>query len=191
MQRREELVGPTLDAIRKLLTPWLGEPQWRITERSAKLVYSYQRINQLRGKLKIEINTTEHFQVLPLILEPFHVDSEWFQGTAQVATYELTELMATKLRALYQRRKGRDLFDLWYVFQKGLVEVKPMLEAFEQYYARERTPISRKLFQGNLELKKLNEDFKTDMHLLLPYGTQWDFEEAYQFVMGHIINKLP
>ena len=31
--------------------------------------------------------------------------------------------MGTKLRALYQRRKGRDLFDMWYVFSKGLVDI--------------------------------------------------------------------
>ncbi len=28
-------------------------------------------------------------------------------------TYELAELTGTRLRAVYQRRKGRDLFDLW------------------------------------------------------------------------------
>jgi len=30
-----------------------------------------------------------------------------------VLTFEPAELVATKLRALYQRRMGRDLFDLW------------------------------------------------------------------------------
>ena len=37
--------------------------------------------------------------------------SRWYSGTAAIATFEFDELLATKLRALYQRRKGRDLFD--------------------------------------------------------------------------------
>ena len=41
------------------------------------------------------------------------MDSDWFKGTGDIITYEMPELMATKLRALYQRRKGRDLFDIW------------------------------------------------------------------------------
>ena len=35
-------------------------------------------------------------------------------------TYEIDELIATKLRALYQRGKGRNLFDLWHVGNQNL-----------------------------------------------------------------------
>ena len=114
VQKNPEPIGKTIDAIRVLLKPWLGDPNWKITERSAKLIYKYNAIDQLTAKLKIEINITEHFQVLPLRVERFDVPSEWFKGTADIITYEIDELIATKLRALYQRRKGRDLFDLWY-----------------------------------------------------------------------------
>ena len=37
----------------------------------------------------------------------------WFSGHAKVLTFPLEELLGTKLRVLSQRRKGRDLFDLW------------------------------------------------------------------------------
>ena len=109
VQKNISPIGQTIDAIRTLLKPLLGEPKWKITERSAKLVYKYEAINKLPAKLKIEINTTEHFQVLPLKTEIFSINSEWFQGEANILTYEIDELMATKLKALYQRRKGRDL----------------------------------------------------------------------------------
>lgn len=42
----------------------------------------------------------------------FQIDSPWHSGAADVLTYEPEELLGTKLRALYQRKKGRDLFDL-------------------------------------------------------------------------------
>ncbi|PPE03034.1 nucleotidyl transferase AbiEii/AbiGii toxin family protein [Holospora curviuscula] len=70
------------------------------------MIYKYESINKVPTKLKIEINTTQNFQVLP-------VQSEWFNGFSDIITDEIDELMATKLSALYQRRKGRDLFDVW------------------------------------------------------------------------------
>ena len=119
VQTKAEPIGLTIEAIRASLNPWLGNPKWKLTERSAKVIYQYQTVNGLSGKLKVEINTTERLQVLPLRYEPFKIDSEWISGFCEITTYELPELMATKLRALYQRRKGRDLFDLWYVFREN------------------------------------------------------------------------
>ena len=101
MQKNADPIGQTINAIREVLKPWLGDPKWKITQRSAKLIYTYESINKSASKLKIEINTTEHFQVLPLKKIPFSMDSAWFKGTADIITYEMDELMATKLRALY------------------------------------------------------------------------------------------
>ena len=86
VQKRPEPIGKTIDAIRVLLKPWLGDPKWKITERSAKLIYKYESINKVPTKLKIEINTTEHFQVLPLRIEKFDVQSEWFNGSTDIMT---------------------------------------------------------------------------------------------------------
>jgi predicted nucleotidyltransferase component of viral defense system len=46
-------------------------------------------------------------------------------------TYELDELMATKLRALYQRRKDRDLFDLWFITQNNLVNIDRVFQSLK------------------------------------------------------------
>jgi predicted nucleotidyltransferase component of viral defense system len=73
VQKNAEPISRTIDAIREILKPWLGEPKWKITQRSAKLIYKYEAINKLPAKLKVEINTTEHFQVLPLRREEFNV----------------------------------------------------------------------------------------------------------------------
>lgn len=63
-------------------------------------------------RLKIGINTREHFAVLAYHRRSLVVANPWYTGDSEVTTYMLDELMGTKLRALYQRRKGRDLFDL-------------------------------------------------------------------------------
>ena len=66
-----------------------------------------------RMRIKIEINTYEISPARPHRTVPFAVDSPWWSGAADVLTFQPEELVATKLRALFQRRKGRDLFDLW------------------------------------------------------------------------------
>jgi predicted nucleotidyltransferase component of viral defense system len=191
VQKRPEPIGKTIDAIKVLLKPWLGVPKWKITERSAKLIYQYESVNKLPTKLKIEINTTEHFQVLPLRLKKFNVQSEWCSGSADVITYEIDELMATKLRALYQRRKGRDLFDIWYVAQQGLIDLNRVFEIFSKYCIHDDTNIRGDAFLKNLELKKKHPDFQSDMSALLPIELNWSFDEAYQFVLDEVISQLP
>lgn len=191
VQKNADPIGQTINAIREVLKPWLGDPKWKITQRSAKLIYKYESINKSASKLKIEINTTEHFQVLPLKRVPFSMDSDWFKGTADIITYEMDELMATKLRALYQRRKGRDLFDIWYVATNELINLNRVFDIFAKYCAYNDVQISREEFIKNLEQKKDNRDFHVDMSLLLPSKLHWNFEEAYQFVVDNVISRLP
>lgn len=201
VQTKAEPIGETIDAVRIALN-WLGEPNRLLTERSAKLVYKYTSVNGLSMKLKIEINTTEHFQVMDINNTAFGFDSEWFGGESIVAVNQLEELMATKIRALYQRRKGRDLFDLWMVFSKDLASIDETLKIFKKYCDHGGLKISKDLFLKNLELKRLNKDFQLDMNILLPhqfspYNTpfvsghnNWNFEGAFEYVRSEIIDRI-
>lgn len=201
VQTKAQPIGETIDAIRVALN-WLGEPNRLLTERSAKLVYKYTSVNGLPMKLKIEINTTEHFQVMDINNVAFGFESQWFSGESIVAVNQLEELMATKIRALYQRRKGRDLFDLWMVFSKDLANIDETLKIFKKYCDHGGLKISKDLFLKNLELKRLNKDFQLDMNILLPQGfpqtfpitfresTNWNFDEAFEYVTSEIINRI-
>jgi predicted nucleotidyltransferase component of viral defense system len=57
-------------------------------------------------RLKIEINCFEHFNELGFVKVPFSMENSWFSGNSELTTYVLEELLGTKLRALYQRKKG-------------------------------------------------------------------------------------
>jgi predicted nucleotidyltransferase component of viral defense system len=107
-------IGPALNALRAKLDPWLGKPQWKQSEGRVTLYYRFDSEDTppARLRLKVEINTREHFTVFGFAASPFAVSSRWFAGDCEITTYDLNELLGTKLRALYQRRKGRDLFDL-------------------------------------------------------------------------------
>ncbi|HJN38357.1 MAG TPA: nucleotidyl transferase AbiEii/AbiGii toxin family protein [Gammaproteobacteria bacterium] len=108
-------------------------------------------------------------------------------------TYQeiIDELMATKLRALYQRRKGRDLFDLWYVTKNELINLDRVFEVFKKYCANDDSHFTKDEFIKNLELKRGHQEFQSDMHALLPVGLKWNFDESYRFVLENVISKLP
>ena len=105
VQINSEPTGETLDQLRAAIDPWLGKPKWKVTERSVKIYYSYQSVDNEPVKLKIEINTTEHFHLLDLGYKKLSVNSEWFSGEADLLVYQFNEMMATKFKALYQRHK--------------------------------------------------------------------------------------
>ena len=128
-------IGDVLNGIRRRLDPWLGRPKRSSSEASVTLVYRFEsEVPPIRPlRLKIEINTREHFAVLDYYRHPLAVANPWFTGEASVMTYLLDELMGTKLRALYQRRKGRDLFDLWLCLSRGLLDPEQVVACFTAY----------------------------------------------------------
>ena len=84
-------------------------------------------------KLKVEINSRKHFTVLGFDRRQFSVESRWFSGGATILTYRLDELLGTKVRALYQRKKGRDLFDLWKAFVISDVDPTQIIVIFHEH----------------------------------------------------------
>ena len=102
VQLNPEPIGETLGAIHDLINPWMGQPKVKRSEGRATMVY--RALSELESKpisIKIEINTRDHDNLLPKLTVPFSVKNKWFNGDAQINTYQLEELMATKLRALY------------------------------------------------------------------------------------------
>lgn len=78
VQIKSEPIGDTIDEIRLALDSWLGEPKRKLTERSAKLVYQFKSQENRIMKLKIEINTTEHYHFEDLVEHEFSVNSGWY-----------------------------------------------------------------------------------------------------------------
>jgi len=191
VQHKSEPIGETLSVIRSVLDNWLGTPKRKLTERSAKLIYRYQSTANLPAKLKIEINTTEHYHIFDHIKKPFNVNSDWFNGKTIVTTYHLDELMGSKLRALYQRRKGRDLFDIWLMLHNDMIDVKRVIEVFLGHSQELNQVITRAMFEESLLEKSEQEDFRNEVVNLITPETKWSFEEAMHRVMNEIVPHLP
>jgi predicted nucleotidyltransferase component of viral defense system len=185
--------GPLIDAIRETLDPWLGKPSRARAEGGFALIYRFvSEIAPVRPlRLKIEINTREHFTLIGLQTLSLEVSSPWFNGMAPVQTYQLDELMGTKLRALYQRRKGRDLFDLWLCLSRKLIEPTRVIDCFLKYMTHEGHSVSRAQFEQNLHDKQTDSAFMGDIVPLLSVSTKYDPVAALRLVHNALISKLP
>lgn len=143
-------------------------------------------------RLKLEINCYEHFNVLGWQHVPFAVENRWFTGQCQLTTYALEELLGTKLRALYQRKKGRDLFDLYVALMSPDVTINldNVVTCYQRYmeFVVEKAPTYKQFIQ-NMELKMQDEEFLGDTQHLLRNGATFDPQTAYELVREKLIDR--
>ncbi len=195
-----------IDAVRQALG-FLGEPlpEWRggvatVVRQTANLLgrgvrtltwrFQSETPPTTRLRLKLEINTRERFNVLELKKSRFAVDSDWFRGQCDLTTYQMDELLGTKMRAQYQRTKGRNLFDLWYGLTFGKADPAKMVTVFHRYLQEENKQVSQRQFRDDLAAKVKNTDFLADTEDLLRPGLDYNYEEAHRFVGEHLVSLL-
>lgn len=193
VQIKPEPAGPAMKALRKVLDPWLGEPRWKQTEGRVTFVYRFnsEDMPPVPLRLKVEISSREHGAVYGVTGVDFAVSSRWFEGACRVTTYELDELLATKLRALYQRSKGRDLFDLAVALDHTAADAGRVVAAFRDYMDSGRHRMTRALFEKNLASKLRNPGFGADVGPLLAAAYKWDMTGAAGLVSSRLIELLP
>ena len=186
-------IGPVLDAMRGVLDPWLGEPKRVFKEGRVSL--GYRIVSEgpppVPMRLKVEVNSREHFTVFGLREHPFAVESRWYAGSARIQTFHRDELLGTKLRALYQRKKGRDMFDLWAAQADGKVASTRVVHCFLQYLDQSGLRVSRAEFEANLAAKLADPAFTQDVAPLLGPGAAWDLEDAARYVRRALLARLP
>jgi hypothetical protein len=95
------------------------------------------------------------------------------------------------MRALYQRKKGRDLFDLAAALEKTDVEPGRIVETFLAYMEHGGHRITRALYEQNIQKKLVDPLFTADISALLANGYTWNITEAAQQVTQALIQRLP
>lgn len=186
-------IGGAIDAIRRALDPWLGVPRRATKKGSVVLIYRMLSEGQppVPMRLKVEINSREHFSVFGVEEHEFAVRSRWFTGSSKVKTYQLDELLGTKLRALYQRKKGRDLFDLLIASHRAKVSPARVVECFARYLENESKRVTRAEFEINLHHKLSDDTFFSDVAPLIAPDVIWHIDDAAVYVQREIFPLLP
>lgn len=190
VQITAEPFGPIMDKLREVLS-FLGNSPIRKQKRhNNTLIYRFDSEGGIPLRLKVEVNCREHHTIFGIQDVAHDMQSEWFTGEVFIPTYELAELLGTKMRALYQRRKGRDLFDMWFAMTQKNADPNKIIEAWRFYMKREENCVSQKEFLDNMEKKILDQDFLGDMEGLLKPGLSYKIIEAYEFVKKELLEKI-
>lgn len=180
------------DHIRDALS-FLGEPKVKQKRNNNTLIFRMESEMPpvVPIHLKVEINCKEHFNVLPMQEIPFSVSNKWYQGECNVLTYQLDELVGTKLRALYQRSKGRDLYDLYKALTTQELNIDNVLKCYNRYmdFVVDHIP-TYKEFIINMEDKMQDEEFLGDTQQLLRPDENFNPQEGYEVVRSLLIDRL-
>lgn len=181
-------IGPILDAIREVAGRLQMDANTDVgTFPKARLRGHYESgAGVLR--VKVEINTYETSPARPYRRMDYRVDSSWWSGSADVLTFEPEELVATKLRALFQRKKGRDLFDLWVALAVLGIDPTEIVACFGPYRPEGYT--AERARQG-LEEHLADGDFRDDILPLLhdaPEG--YDIDAAAALVRDGLLDLM-
>ena len=186
-------IKPIMERLKEVITFFEEPRKTQVKGHGAKALYRFtSEYEEIRLRLKLEINCKEHFNVLDWVDFPFEVESEWFSGKCEIRTYSINELLGTKLRALYQRSKGRDLFDLDYSRLNMELNIEEIIHCFKEYttFATGKKPPSKKEFLINIEEKEVDPDFTGDMEALLRTEITYNQEEAFAWLKKEIIEKI-
>jgi len=193
VQTQPEAIGPTVNAIRDALS-WLGKCNRAQAEHSMRLVFRFspEADPETTLKLKVEINTREHKSLYGIKKYPFEVDSSWYRAKTEIVSFEPEELFGTKLRALLQRRKNRDLFDLNEGLKQLSMNPDKLIACFEHYLAFDGKPITRAVAEQRM-LEKLARSLTDDIAPLLPTGvtfTEDDAIDAFGKVWTELVTRI-
>jgi predicted nucleotidyltransferase component of viral defense system len=111
-------------------------------------------------------------------------------GTCGIKSYELNELLGTKLRALYQCRKGSDLFDLAVALEHTDADPDRIVEAFGAFMDHGGHTVTRQQFEDNLAAKLGDPNFIADIGPQLVSVCDWNLEAAAAAVRSRLIERL-
>src|SRR5437867_8101455 len=155
-------------AIRRVLTDVLGAPKASVWDtlklairntvkpsRVLRMTYSARSIIEPGRTLEIviEANVTERKPHRSVVEMPFSFLFRDKSVQTRIKGYDIHEMLGTKMRAMFQRKRGRDLFDLYWALTKSPNRVDPsaIVESFQHYMKQEGTRAGRGEFVGILE----------------------------------------
>jgi len=192
-------IGPVLDALREVLEPWLGQGGFAQSLVAPKLKFRVPAEDDpdLQIRLKVEINIAEIEAFDPPVLADYEVDSPWFSGKTKIATFSPEELIATKLRAMLQRDKGRDLFDLDHALEVlPALDIDRMIELFGRYLDLRDQTIGRPEAERRMLAKFARPDLLGDIRALLPADLADALDDnagraAFLRVFKDVIERIP
>jgi predicted nucleotidyltransferase component of viral defense system len=195
-------------AVRRVLADVLGKPKTSVLDtialamrntvkpsRVLRMTYAVRSIIEPSRSLDIvvEANVTERQSHRSVVETPFDFPFRGETVQAKIKGYDIHEMLGTKMRAMLQRRRGRDLFDLYWALIKSESTIDPfaVIDSFQHYMKQEGTRVHRTEFIGILEEHLKDRGFCSDTESLLRNGISYDPQTAGKYVIAKLLRRLP
>jgi len=174
-KERKEIKGKLIEMLRRQKMEKI-----KVKSRYDELTVSgrYKPIFGEKQKIKLEISYIERIP----ILDPVEKEMKIPLGKIRVKTYRIEELLATKIRALYDRLKGRDIYDLY--FSSFIDFDKILLKKLVLFYFYKSGKIfNPKIFFRNIEDKFLSEKFIDDVSIFIKPTTEFSIKNNIKRIL--------
>lgn len=195
-------------AIRRVLAEVLGRPKASVWDtislairnqvkpsRVLRMTYSVRSIMEPSRLLNIvvEANVTERKPHRSAVAVSFSFPFRGEIIQTNINGFDIHEMLGTKMRAMFQRRRGRDLFDLYWALNSYERRIDPsaVIESFQHYMKQEGTKARRSEFISALEAHLKDRGFCSDVGSLLRNGVHYDPHAAGKYVIEHLLSLLP
>jgi predicted nucleotidyltransferase component of viral defense system len=98
----------------------------------------------------------------------------------------IDEILAEKIRALLNREKSRDIYDIWMLLELGAKLNKEMIEKKLKYYDKEyKTEEVIKRIKSQLK-----EEFESELRAFIPINERDKLGELLEYIKKYIIKAL-
>jgi predicted nucleotidyltransferase component of viral defense system len=124
---------------------------------------------------------------------PFNLKHRNQTSQTMIRGFDIHEMLGTKMRALFQRTRGRDLFDLYWAMTETStpIDKTKVIDAFVHYMEQEKSDATRDDFISAMDSKLADQGFLTDMKPLLREGLTYDPIIAGKYVTENLLMLLP
>jgi len=130
------------------------------------------------SSLKIDINLKSSIDLHPSVAtySPIYPDIPSFS----LPVMQEKEILAEKVRTIITRAKARDVYDLWFLIEKGVPFDKNLIKKKLEYYGESWSPAR---FRKGLNMKEAV--WKTELEPLIG-GAIPGFKEARKLILGAV-----
>lgn len=117
--------------------------------------------------IKLDLTADEQIVLKPEKREIFHEYSDYPSETPRILSYSYEEIFAEKLRALAERARPRDLYDVIHLYQERhrLTDIARLLESLQGKCAFKKMSVPNlTIIEGHPQKSELLSEWKNMLH---------------------------
>lgn len=175
----DSLVSKTVNQAQKQIPELIIKDLKTVAGVSKKLVVQTQIASQ---PLAIKIDFSQREKVFLIKKGVIKTDLP-ILSTTLVSYMDPSEILAEKIRAITARKKGRDVYDIWYLLNRGIKLDRKLIDKKLAFYGEEydRDKIIQKIKEW--EAKELDQDVRK----FLPRGDRGVLVELKNLLLAEMI----